>query len=128
MQNTSTSPFLRWLPPVLWGLVILVLSLMPGGPGNMNLFGIPHFDKVGHFGMYAVWTFLIFRSISFNPNRTANQWLWISILVGASMGVILEIGQLTMHQGRSFELADMLANALVAGVGAWIGKLYFTRK
>src|SRR5512135_764993 len=50
MSSTSVNPFIRWLPVFLWGLVILVLSLMPGGPGNMMLFGIPHFDKVGHFG------------------------------------------------------------------------------
>ena len=94
----------------------------------MNLFGIPHFDKIGHFGMYAVWTFLVLRAFSFNSKRTLKQWLWISILIGASMGVILEVGQLTMHQGRSFELADMLANALGAGVGALTGLLFFVRK
>ena len=67
MSLAATSPFIRWLPPVLWGLVIFVLSLMPGGQGNMLLFGIPHFDKVGHFGMYAIWAFLIFMALCGYP-------------------------------------------------------------
>jgi len=128
MQRILTSPIVRWLPPFIWGLVILVLSLMPGGPGNMQLFGIPHFDKIGHFGMYAVWTFLVFRAFSFNSSRPATQWLWISVIIGAAVGVALEFGQLTMHQGRSFELADMLANAFGAGIGAVTGKLYFRKR
>jgi len=101
---------------------------MPGGPGNMNLFGIPHFDKVGHFGMYAIWTFLIFRAFSLSSNRSTKSWLLISVLLGVTMGIILEVGQLVMHQGRSFELADMFANALGAGIGACIGRFYFPRK
>ena len=118
MSSPSVSPFLRWLPVFLWGLVILVLSLMPGGPGNMILFGIPHFDKIGHFGMYAVWTFLFFRALSGNQGMTSSRVFWISVLTGALTGVVLEFGQLYMHQGRSFEVADMVANALGAGVGA----------
>jgi VanZ family protein len=126
MTTTSDSPILRWLPPFLWGLVILVLSLMPGGPGNMMMFGIPHFDKVGHFGMYAIWTFLFFRAFSGHPGITANRSFWISVLTGALTGVVLEFGQLYMHQGRSFELADMVANTIGAGTGA--GFSWFFRK
>lgn len=126
MSSTSVFPFLRWLPVFLWGLVILVLSLMPGGPGNMILFGIPHFDKIGHFGMYAVWTFLFFRALQGTQRMTPTRACWISVLTGALTGVVLEFGQLYLHQGRSFELADMVANALGAGVGA--GFSWFFRK
>jgi VanZ family protein len=126
MSPASDNWYLRWLPPALWGLVILVLSLMPGGPGNMMLFGIPHFDKVGHFGMYAVWTFLFFRALSGNQGMTSSRAFGISVITGALTGVLLEYGQLFMHQGRSFELADMLANTFGALAGA--GFCYFLRK
>jgi VanZ family protein len=128
MLFTSQSPFIRWIPPVLWGLVILVLSLMPGGKGNMMLFGIPHFDKVGHFGMYAIWTFLFFMALKRSPGLTGKRSFWISLLVGTLTGVVLEFGQYFMAQGRSFELADMVANAVGAVVGAGVGFFLLKRK
>jgi VanZ family protein len=54
--------------------------------------------------------------------------LWISIGIGAGTGALLEFGQYFMALGRSFELADMLANALGASVGAWAGFFLYTRK
>ncbi len=128
MSPVANSPIIRWLAPVLWGLVIFVLSLMPGGQGNMLLFGIPHFDKVGHFGMYAIWAFLIFMALCGYPLNSKTKAFWISVLLGAITGVALEYGQYFMHQGRSFELADMIANALGALIGAVSGFIYFRRK
>ena len=124
----ADSRLIRLLPPVLWGLVIFVLSLMPGGQGNMLLFGIPHFDKVGHFGMYAIWAFLIFMALSGYPLASKTKAFWISVLLGAFTGVALEYGQYFMHQGRSFELADMIANAFGALIGSLCSYLYFSRK
>lgn len=119
---------IRLLPPVVWGLVIFVLSLMPGGQGNMLLFGIPHFDKVGHFGMYAIWAFLIYMALSGYPLLSPGKAFWTSVLIGAITGVALEYGQYFMHQGRSFELADMIANAFGAVIGSVCGFWYFNRK
>ena len=87
------------------------------------LFGIPHFDKVGHFGMYAIWTLLFFIALKGGPGMTGKRSFWISMLVGALTGAILEFGQYFMAQGRSFELADMVANAVGAAVGAGSGFL-----
>ncbi len=101
---------------------------MPGGGGNLNLFGIPYFDKVGHFGMYAVWTFLFYHALSGNAKRSKWRSFWIAILLGAVTGIILEFAQQFMNQGRSYELADMIANALGAISGATTGLLYFDRK
>lgn len=128
MSSVANSPIIRWLPSLLWGLVIFVLSLMPGGQGNMLLFGIPHFDKVGHFGMYAIWAFLIFMALSGYPLISPKKVFRISVLLGAATGVALEYGQYFMHQGRSFELADMIANAFGALVGALSGFKYFSRR
>jgi len=124
----SSSPIIRWLPPLLWGLVIFILSLMPGGQGNMLMFGIPHFDKVGHFGMYAIWTFLIFIALAGYPRFSKAKAFSTSVLLGTITGVALEYGQYFMHQGRSFELADMIANAFGALIGSASGFLFFSRK
>jgi VanZ family protein len=101
---------------------------MPGGPGNLNLFGIPYFDKIGHFGMYAVWTFLFLRALSTGEGMSLKKAFWMSLIIGTLTGVVLEYGQYFMAQGRSFELADMVANALGALIGSEVGYFYFLRK
>lgn len=109
---------LRWLPALLWGIVIFVLSLMPGGNADKMMFGIPHFDKIGHFGMYAVWAFLVFSALSGKRLRFA--FFFTLVLCGLS-GVLLEFGQYYLASGRSFEVADMVANALGAIAGLLVG-------
>lgn len=115
---------LRWLPPVLWGLLITVLSLMPGGPAGLQLFGIPHIDKIGHFGMYAVWTFLVFYAWKGNFSIPARKLVLLTFLLGSITGIILEFSQSVMALGRSFEVADMLANALGSLAGS-LGGTFF---
>jgi len=108
----------RWIPPVLWGILLAVLSLMPGGQGDFFLFGIPHIDKLGHFGMYAIWTFLIARALHRSSDYSSQKIFWFSFLTGCIIGVVLEYGQYTITVGRSFEIADMVANAVGSAVGA----------
>jgi VanZ family protein len=102
---------------IAFGLAILILSLLPGGPGGFTFLGIPHFDKVGHFGMYGIWVYLLALSMK-KPGDPHPPFL-LPVLIGAGAGILLEFGQRWMHQGRSFEYADMIANTLGALIGAW---------
>ncbi len=112
-----------WLPPVLWGCLIIVLSLLPNGKTNLQLFGIPYADKVGHFGMYAIWSFLIYHAF-IRPNKISrSKAFWSTILLSSLIGIALEYGQNTVTIGRSYELADMVANALGAITGTVMGFL-----
>ena len=113
----------RWIAPILWGLLLIALSLMPGGQGNLFLFGIPHIDKIGHFGIYAVWCFLILYAWKGNSQLSENKRLWITFLLAALTGVLLEFGQSTITMGRSFEVPDMMANAAGSLVGVILWKL-----
>src|SRR4030095_14132133 len=115
---------LRWIPPVLWGAVIIILSLLPGGVGNLQFLGIPHIDKIGHFGMYGIWAFLIFNALSGNKNITLQKVFWLTFVVGTTVGIILEYGQYTLTSGRSFEIGDMIANGLGSFMGALAGILF----
>ena len=116
---------IRWIPPILWGLLIAVLSLIPGGVGNFQLFGIPHIDKIGHFGMYGVWTYLFVNVLSDRPGTSGNRAVWTSIIIGTITGVVLEYGQYIMMLGRSFEIWDMVANTCGAFAGAWISRSFY---
>ena len=116
-------PF-RWIPAILWGVLIAVLSLIPGGPGNLEFLGIPHIDKIGHFGMYAVWTFLFVLALSSNSSATDRRSMWIAIFIGTLTGIILEFSQYYMKLGRMFEIMDMVSNMLGAVFGALAGIIF----
>ncbi|MBK9983250.1 MAG: VanZ family protein [Saprospiraceae bacterium] len=107
------------------GVLIAILSLIPGGPGNFNFLGIPYFDKVGHCGMYAVWAFLIFNAFAGNPGWSLRKAFWSTVILGTCVGVGLEFVQNMMALGRQFEILDMAANACGAFAGTLLGKLFF---
>lgn len=120
--------WLRWLPAISWGLIILALSLMPGGTGGFTFFGIPHFDKVGHFGMYAGWTFFILFGLQGYSGISGREKIMLSLAIGVGLGILLEFGQKWMHQGRSFERWDMVANAAGALTGTIVARLFIPAK
>lgn len=117
----------RWYPPVIWGVLIIVLSLMPAGNGNSFLFGIPHIDKLAHFGIYAIWTFLICLALDGSEPNSVKRSGWIGFLVGSILGLVLEFGQYAMTFGRSYEIGDIIANTLGSLAGVIAGKLKGSR-
>ena len=117
----------RWVPPILWGLLITVLSLIPGGPGTLHLFGIPHIDKIGHFGMYAVWAFLVFHAFSAGADLSQKKSMWFSFILLTLIGITLEFGQDLLTDYRSYEVADMMANGLGSLAGSLVGWFFRPR-
>jgi VanZ family protein len=114
----------RWIPPVLWGILIAILSLIPGGPGNLNFLGLPYFDKIGHCGMYAAWAFLIFNAFAGNPGWSLWKAFLCTLVLGTCVGVGFEFLQKMMALGRQFEIWDMVANSCGAIIGAFFGKFF----
>ncbi|MDO9254902.1 MAG: VanZ family protein [Bacteroidales bacterium] len=105
------------------GTVALV-SLMP-------VSNLPHitvyqwFDKAVHLSMYlglsflACWCFEITRK---------HMFPFYILLTGVFMwGLLMEILQRTMHNGRNFEFRDMIANLTGAIIGLLIYR-FFDRK
>jgi VanZ family protein len=121
VSNKLSSQVIRWLPAVLWGAVIVILSMMPGGQTDLMVFGIPHFDKIGHFGMYAMWAILVYYGFSGMVGMSFRNAFLISLTLCGLIGVLLEFGQYYLAQDRSFEVADMIANAAGAIGGAFVG-------
>ncbi len=104
--------------------VIAMLSLMPS-------YDLPHFtvfkgiDKVVHICMYLGLAFLAGWSFEISRERMKPLYL---LLVGVFMyGVLMEILQRTMHNGREFDFKDMLANLTGAVIGLMIYR-FFDRK
>jgi VanZ family protein len=111
----------RWLPPIIWGLLIAILSLIPGGPGNLHLFGIQHIDKIGHFGMYGIWGFLVFHAFIAGSGLSTKKSMLFSFVILTLIGITLEFGQDLLTDYRSYEVADMMANGLGSLVGSLVG-------
>lgn len=111
----SFKPWLRKTIGVIYLAVIAVLSLMPSR--DLPHFTVyPEIDKAVHLCMYLGLSFLACWSFEINRNRMKPFYLMLS---GVFMyGVLMEILQRTMHNGRNFDFRDMIANltGAIAGI------------
>ena len=103
----------RWVPPILWAAIILILTSIPGAD-------LPHFDfadadKVAHGTLYAVLGVLSMRA-AWRPGRAASA---LVIVLGsvALLGAFDEWHQ-QFISGRSVEFWDWVADCLGAAIGA----------
>lgn len=105
--------------PLVWWLIILMLSLMPAG----HLSGpeiIPHFDKLAHFGMYMILAVLLWRP--WNEKR----WLAPTVLIVMTttlLGIAVEFMQHYLTADRYGSIGDVLANTS----GSFTGLLIWMR-
>ena len=82
--------------------------------------GIPNFDKLVHFGLYAGEGFLFYRAVRW-PGRAGFSLARVLVIVGAMavFGTVDEVHQ-TWIPGRSCDPADAVADSVGAGVGALV--------
>jgi VanZ family protein len=113
---------LRYLPALLWAVLILLLTFMPGS--DVPNFKIPHLDKVAHAGMYAVFSFLLlygFRSGRASDNKLQKHAV-MSAALAIGFGIVTEALQPELAPGRTFEVTDILANIIgsISGATAYL--------
>jgi VanZ family protein len=112
-------------PGILWSLVVLVLTLIPGSA--IPEVGISQVDKLVHFFIFGVLMILC----SYGLKKTSDikgaplNPLLITGVYSICFGVMIEFIQ-KFVPGRSFSIADMLANSIGVGLGylvfAWLKK------
>jgi VanZ family protein len=104
--------------------IVAVLSLMPAH----DLPGIARYQvvhKIAHICMYLGLAFIALWSLRIRPDQMKLIYL---LLAGIFMyGVLMEILQRSMHNGRTFHFSDMLANLTGAITGIIIYR-YMERK
>lgn len=85
-------------------ILIIIAVLIPGG--NLPDVSIGGFDKLIHFGMFAVWVIAVRYDFTHKPF----PWL-LSFITGLLFSGLTEVLQLVV-EGRSFDLYDMVADTL----------------
>lgn len=109
-------------PSIVWtSLIFLLLSMSTDGLGGNGLFGIPGFDKVIHFTLFAAFVFLWGSYFSINKKYSLSRVLLILILLASAYGLGMEYYQ-RYFTNRTFSLWDALADTIGSIAGAWVVK------
>lgn len=95
-----------WLPAAAWAALIFAVSARPSVPVDLG----GGLDKVAHFGAYLVLGGLLARAVVSRGS---------GILLGWAYAASDEIHQ-TFVPGRTFEIADWVADALGVLVGVFL--------
>ena len=108
---------IRLIISIIYFVIIALLSLLP----PKDLPRIPLFegaDKIIHAMMYAGLTWLVCWMIYAEKKQL---WYFLTVVLSIGWGVVMELCQLNMHLGRSFELNDILGNC----IGTFVGLLVY---
>jgi VanZ family protein len=120
----SSKPWVRITLSIFYLIIIVLLSLLP----SSDLPNIPYFsgeDKWIHICMYLGLGFLTCWSLDTRGRRMPPLYV---LLTGVFLwGVLMEVLQRLMSNGRSMEILDMLAN-LAGAVAGLIVYRFLDRK
>jgi VanZ family protein len=104
----------------LWTIAIAVLSLMSADQvSSIGIWDIAGIDKVSHLLSYLLHTFLWCMAV-----RNRKIPVYFVVFFSASFGIIMEICQFYLFNGRTFELFDVMANILGSVSGVILFKKY----
>jgi VanZ family protein len=109
----TTSRFFLFLAILL---AVLIGSLVPHDPLAQ---GSHVFDKVEHFGAYAI--LMVVGAWAARGRHKAIAALLIAL------GLTIEFGQSWMHLGREGSVLDAVANTLGVAVGWMVVRVWFKR-
>ncbi len=105
--------------PIIWTVIIAILMCLPGSalPKETG-FKIPQFDKIVHMGVFGGFVFLwsLWLSKRVSDPRVLIRWFFIFYVLGNAYGIGMEFVQKYWIPGRDYDLADMIADMMGAGV------------
>jgi VanZ family protein len=102
----------RWLPPLLWAALILILTSLPGSLVPVSPFR--NFDKVVHLTIYGVLGWFTARALS-NGSRLAAA-AFVAVAIISCFSALDEWHQQSISR-RSMELLDWAADTMGAVIG-----------
>jgi VanZ family protein len=105
----------RWLPPLLWAAVILILTSIPGS--HIPALPFRNFDKFVHLAIYGVLGWLSARAWSNGSRITVAALAAVAFI--SCFGALDEWHQQFIPQ-RSMDLRDWAADSAGAALGAML--------
>lgn len=96
-----------------WSLAILFFTLSPEAPDAVPLIDLPHFDKVGHFGLFFILAVLLYMALKpFSPFFRTIFFLSYCAVLGAATEYLQ-----TRIPERSGDWLDFIADIAGSVVG-----------
>lgn len=105
--------------PIIWTLTIGILMCLPGKmlPSEAG-FSIPQFDKLVHMGLFGgfvfLWSLWLRKRVD-NP-VVLLRWFFVFYVIANVYGIGMEYVQKYWIPGRDYDLADMIADMIGAGL------------
>ncbi|MBC8147033.1 MAG: VanZ family protein [Bacteroidetes bacterium] len=117
---------------IIWGIVILILSILPGNyfpevPSYLELFSP---DKLIHlfiFGVFTVLLFVGFQKQYVGKKLRSNNIIYAA-LIGTIYGSFTELLQLLIDNGRHSSFYDFIADLIGCLIGMIICRLLLIKK
>jgi glycopeptide antibiotics resistance protein len=113
---------------ILWALLILVLTLVPGDEfPDLSFWSLLTFDKAAHAFVFGVLVLLFMTGFSkqytFPAIRYSSQKA--ALLVGVTYAVITEVLQYLLAGSRTADLMDIMANLIGCLIGFGIFRVLY---
>jgi VanZ like family. len=111
--------------PIAWSLVVLILSGMTGETvSKIEIIYFPQIDKIVHFTMYFVFTFLMMYDFTRYKDKifSRTQIILFSLISAILYGGGMELLQRISALHRSSDIRDFIANSIGAIVAVLLYK------
>lgn len=110
----------RLIVPAGWTLLTILLLSLPGSAiPDVNLYEVPHVDKIVHFvlfgGIPMLWSFYMLPKVSsMGKSSKATNIILGFCLFSIVLGIVMEYIQFYFVANRDFDIIDIIADSLGA--------------
>jgi hypothetical protein len=120
-----------FIPAISWAFISTVLLVIPGSafPKETWLSKI-QFDKWVHIGMFSIMVFLWCWAMMKKKNQIKNlkKTFLIIALLWLAYGIMMEFVQHYFVENRSFDVGDIVADAVGCAGGLWYSRRRYIKK
>jgi VanZ family protein len=116
--------------PIAWSVIIAILLALPGSMlPSESKFSIPQFDKIVHISLFGGFVFLWNLYLSNRPAALLQllRRFFLIFILATIYGIGMEYVQKSIP-GRDFDLADIIADMIGAGLAYGISNLLLIRE
>lgn len=118
LTNKEMRIKIKYIYPIIWLSLVCYASLTPSS-NIPKIHVFPHFDKVVHFGFYAIFSILLIPI--FIRNQKYGSAYTFAVILSIIIGSLIEALQFYLTISRSASVLDEIANI----TGALTGVVFY---